>query len=351
MSMADNARRFRPVVGLAVAVLGLAGIVTAQHLPIRETVQDDLTTRSEQALAAAGLSAVEVDFIGRDGTLKAGSAAEADQALAIVRKLEGVRVAVAETPAVAAPAPAPSPTAAASPGTAATPPTVVLTLSGGRAMLTGTVPTEDARTRLVQAATSLAGTGSVDDQLKVDPSVTDAGLDGLANVVAAYGQGAKDVSVELRGGNLSLAGTLASQAAKDAVATAAAQSGSVVVDRTEVAKVQQELVKLPAVTFLDNSTTLTAAGRAALGQAARILTANPQVKVRIEGHTDSNGTAADNLALSRARAKTVLDYLVKQGVAADRLTAQGYGESRPARPNTSEANQAVNRRVEFIVLP
>ncbi|MEU7819633.1 OmpA family protein [Catellatospora sp. NPDC049133] len=345
--MADNARRFHPVVGLAVAVLGLAGIVTAQHLPIRETVQDDLTTRSEQALAAAGLSAVEVDFIGRDGTLKAASATEADQALAIVRKLEGVRVAVAEVPAVAAPAPSPSP----SPTAAATPPTVVLTLSGGRAVLTGTVPTEAARTRLVQVATSLAGTGPVDDQLKIDPSVTDAGIDGVANVVAAYGPGAKDVSVELRGGNLSLAGTLASQAAKDAVAAAAAQAGSVVVDRTEVAKVQQELVKLPAVTFLDNSTTLTPAGRAALGQAARILTANPQVKVRIEGHTDSNGTAADNLALSRARAKTVLDYLVKQGVAADRLTAQGYGESRPARPNTSEANQAVNRRVEFIVLP
>lgn len=345
MSMADNARRFHPVVGVAVAVLGLAGIVTAQHLPIRQTVQDDLTSRSKQALAAAGLSAVEVDFIGRDGTLKAASAAEADQALAIVRELEGVRVAVAEAPAVAAPAPSPSPSAAA------TPPTVVLTLSGGRAVLTGTVPTEDARKRLVEAAASLAGAGPVDDRLKVDASVTDAGLDGLANVVSAYGQGAKDVSVELRGGNLSLAGTLASQAAKDAVTAAAAGSGSVVVDRTEVAKVQQELVKLPAVTFLDNSTTLTPAGRAALGEAARILTANPQVKVRIEGHTDSNGTAADNLALSRARAKAVLDYLVKQGVAADRLTAQGYGESRPARPNTSEANQAVNRRVEFIVLP
>ncbi|WP_196279040.1 OmpA family protein [Catellatospora vulcania] len=343
--MADNARRFHPVVGLAVAVLGLAGIVTAQHLPIRETVQDDLTSRSEQALRAAGLPAVEVGFIGRDGTLKAASADEADRALAIVRGLEGVRVAVADVPAVAAPAPSPSPTATA------TPPTVVLTVSSGGATLTGTVPTEESRKRLVDAAAFLAGTRPVDDQLKVDPSVSDAGLDGLANVVSAFGQGAKDVSVELRDGNLSLAGTLASQATKDAVTAAAAQSGSVVADRTEVAKVQQELVKLPAVTFLDNSTTLTAAGRAALGEAARILTANPQVKVRIEGHTDSNGTAADNLALSRSRAKTVLDYLVKQGVAADRLTSAGYGESRPARPNTTEANQAVNRRVEFIVLP
>ncbi|WP_166382911.1 OmpA family protein [Catellatospora methionotrophica] len=345
--MADNARRFHPVVGVAVAVLGLAGIVTAQHLPIRQTVQDDLTTRSEQALRAAGLSSVQVGFIGRDGTLKAASAAEADRALAIVRGLEGVRVAVADVPTVAAPAPAASP----SPTATAVPPTVGLTLSGGRATLTGTVPTEDARKRLAAAAAFLAGTGPVDDQLKVDPSVTDAGLDALANVVSAYGQGAKDVSVELRDGNLSLAGTVASQAAKDAVAAAAAQTGATVSDRTEVAKVQQELVKLPAVTFLDNSTTLTAAGRAALAQAARILTANPQVKVRIEGHTDSNGSTADNLALSRARAKTVLDFLVKQGVAADRLTSQGYGESRPARPNTTEANQAVNRRVEFIVLP
>lgn len=345
MSMADNARRFHPVVGVAVAVLGLAGVVTAQHLPFRENIQDDLTTRSEQALQAAGLSSVQVDFIGRDGTLTAASTAEADRALEIVRGLEGVRVAVADVPMVAAPAPSASPTASA------TPPTVVLALAGGRVTLTGTVPSEGARTALVQAAASLAGTGPVDDQLKVDATVTDAGLDGLANVVSAFGKGAKDVSVELRGGNLSLAGTLDSQATKDAVAAAAAASGSVVVDRTELAKVQQELVKLPAVTFLDNSTTLTAAGRAALAQAARILTANPLVKVRIEGHTDSNGSTADNLALSRARAQTVLDFLVKQGVATDRLSAEGYGESRPARPNTSEANQAVNRRVEFIALP
>ncbi|WP_144125060.1 OmpA family protein [Catellatospora sichuanensis] len=343
--MADNARRFHPVVGVAVAVLGLAGIVTAQHLPFRENIQDDLTTRSEQALQAAGLSSVQVDFVGRDGTLKAGSTAEADRALEIVRGLEGVRAAVADVPAVAAPAPSASPTAAA------TPPTVVFTLGGGRIAVTGTVPSEAARTALVQAATELAGAGQVDDRLTVDAAVTDAGLSGLPNVVKALGKGTKDATVELRGGNLSLAGTLDSQATKDAVAAAAAQVGATVADRTELAKVQQALVKLPAVTFLDNSTTLTAAGRAALTQAARILTDNPQVKVRIEGHTDNNGSTGDNLALSRARAKTVLTFLVSQGIAADRLTAQGYGESRPARPNTSEANQAVNRRVEFIVLP
>src|SRR5688572_8896956 len=107
MSMA-NERRFHPLLGLAVAAVGLAGIVTAQHLPVRHTVQDDLTARSEQALSAAGLSAVEVGFIGRDGTLKAGSAADADRALAIVRGLEGVRVVEAEVPAVAVPTAGPS---------------------------------------------------------------------------------------------------------------------------------------------------------------------------------------------------------------------------------------------------
>ncbi|RKE07726.1 outer membrane protein OmpA-like peptidoglycan-associated protein [Catellatospora citrea] len=348
MSMADNARRFHPVVGVAVAVLGLAGIVTAQHLPFRENIQDDLTARSEQALQAAGLSAVQVDFIGRDGTLKAASTAEADRALEIVRGLEGVRVAVADVPTVAAPAPSASPTTPTAP---TTPPTVAFALGGGRIAVTGTVPSEAARAALVQTATELAGAGQVDDRLTVDATVTDAGLAALPNVVKAIAKGAKEATVELRDGSLTLAGTLDKQATKDAVAAAAAQVGATVVDRTELAKVQQELVKLPAVTFLDNSTTLTAAGRAALAQAARILTANPQVKVRIEGHTDSNGSTADNLVLSQARAKTVLDFLVKQGVAADRLTSQGYGESRPARPNTSEANQAVNRRVEFIVLP
>lgn len=68
-------------------------------------------------------------------------------------------------------------------------------------------------------------------------------------------------------------------------------------------------------------------------------------KVRVEGHTDDTGEEAANQRLSEARAKAVADYLIAHGIAADRLTATGRGESAPAYPNDSDANRAKNRRV------
>src|SRR5262249_36964181 len=99
------------------------------------------------------------------------------------------------------------------------------------------------------------------------------------------------------------------------------------------------------------SATLTPDGRAVVGQVATVLQANPGVRVRIEGHTDSTGTDADNMALSQARAETVRNTLVSLGVAPDRLTVAWFGESRPLVPDTRPENQAITRRVEFVVLP
>jgi outer membrane protein OmpA-like peptidoglycan-associated protein len=74
----------------------------------------------------------------------------------------------------------------------------------------------------------------------------------------------------------------------------------------------------------------------------------PTMKVQIDGHTDSKGTDAYNQKLSEKRAKAVMDYLVKKvGIAADRLKAVGYGESKPAYSNDTEEGRAKNRRVEF----
>jgi len=88
-----------------------------------------------------------------------------------------------------------------------------------------------------------------------------------------------------------------------------------------------------------------------LDRIANMLRNNPRVKlVRIEGHTDDKGRTATNQQLSQARAASVRDYLVKRGVARNRMTAVGYGETRPKVPNTSRKNRATNRRVEFIIV-
>jgi len=170
--------------------------------------------------------------------------------------------------------------------------------------------------------------------------------------------------VDLRDGRITLTGTVASQQARDAAVNAAARatgSSSTVDDRLVVAvpqpttappqEVQSRLAALPPITFVSGSATLTPEGRAVVGTVASILAANPAIRVRIEGHTDSRGAAAANLVLSQARAQTVLGTLQSLGIAANRMTAVGYGESRPKVPDTSVANMAVNRRVELVVLP
>ncbi|MBZ4331842.1 Ig-like domain-containing protein [Corallococcus sp. AS-1-12] len=88
-----------------------------------------------------------------------------------------------------------------------------------------------------------------------------------------------------------------------------------------------------------------------LAQVASILRAHPELeRVRVEGHTDSQGDDAKNLDLSQRRANTVRDWLVKGGIAAQRLEAVGYGETKPVDTNATAKGRENNRRVEFNVL-
>jgi outer membrane protein OmpA-like peptidoglycan-associated protein len=85
-----------------------------------------------------------------------------------------------------------------------------------------------------------------------------------------------------------------------------------------------------------------------LDEVAKVIQENPHVqKISIEGHASDEGDDDYNLALSKARAEAVRAYLVSKGVAADRLSANGFGESKPLVANDSEQNREKNRRVEF----
>lgn len=79
-----------------------------------------------------------------------------------------------------------------------------------------------------------------------------------------------------------------------------------------------------------------------------VLTQHPEIKsVRIEGHTDNTGAAEHNRQLSKQRAQAVQDWLVKHGIEAGRLTAEGFGPDRPIAPNDTEEGRRNNRRVDF----
>jgi outer membrane protein OmpA-like peptidoglycan-associated protein len=77
---------------------------------------------------------------------------------------------------------------------------------------------------------------------------------------------------------------------------------------------------------------------------------NEAIKVEIAGHTDNVGNAAFNQTLSKARAEAVAAYVIKKGIAKERLQAQGYGMTKPVATNATKEGKAQNRRVEFMVL-
>jgi peptidoglycan-associated lipoprotein len=85
-----------------------------------------------------------------------------------------------------------------------------------------------------------------------------------------------------------------------------------------------------------------------LNRLIKILTDNPSISILLSSHTDTNGSEAYNLKLSNRRAKSVLDYLLTNGVDGERLTSFGFGESRPlVYPELSDADEQANRRTEF----
>ncbi|MBL8002446.1 MAG: OmpA family protein [Flavobacteriales bacterium] len=86
-----------------------------------------------------------------------------------------------------------------------------------------------------------------------------------------------------------------------------------------------------------------------LDKLAKLMFANPTLKIEVGGHTDNVGADADNLKLSDQRANAVRDFLVKKGIEAARITAKGYGETKPMAPNDTEEGRALNRRTEVVV--
>jgi outer membrane protein OmpA-like peptidoglycan-associated protein len=104
---------------------------------------------------------------------------------------------------------------------------------------------------------------------------------------------------------------------------------------------------LAGVQFDNDKATLRPESFAILDKTVEGLKDWGNAKIVVEGHTDSNGSDKHNMDLSQRRAETVRDYLISKGIAADRLTAKGYGESKPIADNRTAEGRAENRRVDL----
>ncbi len=101
------------------------------------------------------------------------------------------------------------------------------------------------------------------------------------------------------------------------------------------------------ISFGSNISNLTTKSNAYLNQIVTIMNDNPGLKIRIEGHTDNAGNDDTNMKLSEDRAAAVKTYLVSKGISEDRISSEGFGETRPIADNTSAAGRTKNRRIEI----
>ena len=106
--------------------------------------------------------------------------------------------------------------------------------------------------------------------------------------------------------------------------------------------------RLYGILFDTDKATIRPESLPTLDEVVRMLGAEPEWKLTIEGHTDSTGTAAHNRTLSEQRAASVKTYLVGKGVAAERLATAGFGADKPVADNATELGRAQNRRVELV---
>jgi outer membrane protein OmpA-like peptidoglycan-associated protein len=111
------------------------------------------------------------------------------------------------------------------------------------------------------------------------------------------------------------------------------------------------IAALSGVNFETDKATLKAMAREKLSKLSGILLGFPgEYKLEIEGHTDSTGSDAYNQKLSHARAESVRNFLVEQGIPAERIpSTQGFGRTRPIAPNDTRANREQNRRVDIVI--
>ena len=110
---------------------------------------------------------------------------------------------------------------------------------------------------------------------------------------------------------------------------------------------EQVVLVLRGVTFATGSSELREEARSILDEVAAALVANADVRIRVNGHTDSTGSRAENVRLSQARADSVMRYLIERGVAGNRLEARGFGPDVPVATNDTPEGRQQNRRVEL----
>jgi outer membrane protein OmpA-like peptidoglycan-associated protein len=118
-------------------------------------------------------------------------------------------------------------------------------------------------------------------------------------------------------------------------------------ERVRLTRLRIELIE--PVRFDQNTATIKAESYAVLADAAKVLSDVPNIRIRIEGHTDSRGDETELTILSLKRADAVRAYLTQRGIDPSRLDTEGFGPSKPVDTNRTERGRKANRRIELVI--
>ena len=231
--------------------------------------------------------------------------------------------------------------------------------------LSGYLPSEASRARLLEVARLKFGTLRIADDQEIAAGAPDRFEAAALTALQALSR-LEDAEAHIVDGDVSVQGAALSEAGTTDVGRLLSEGlpqGFVSDPRIELAAVPETALPVSACQDELNRLAMTNSVLFEIGDSAiqdhsygfldRIAFAARRcgsARLEISGHTDSDGADAANLALSELRARSVLDFMTAAGVAADRMSAIGYGESRPVKSNETDAGKAANRRIEFRVL-
>ena len=238
--------------------------------------------------------------------------------------------------------------------------------------LNGVVQSQSEANRLIGAIGSdvLQKELTINDRLIIETDVFDVSEKLIQLLKEQYKEG----SITYTNQKLKIEGVVENEEAKQAMETLLQESHLSYINHTEVVPPQptqeelaalqakkraeeahnieveiKHLVDLENINFESNKAVLREKSIETINHIALILEQHPALFIEIGGHTDSDGDDAYNLTLSQKRVDAVKEKLVELGINANRLTAIGYGESKPLVDNNSQENKQLNRRVEFNV--
>jgi OOP family OmpA-OmpF porin len=178
------------------------------------------------------------------------------------------------------------------------------------------------------------------------PVVLDSDSDGLLDDEDQCLNTAKGAKVD--GFGCAIAESTEAQTSKSAQASKSAQIGAGAIVGKSVMENDIDAA-ISSVQFDSNSDSLTPASKLELDKVVTLLGAGTVAGIEVQAHSDNTGSASYNKNLSQKRADAVVSYLTEKGIAADRLSATGYGEENPIADNNTKSGRAKNRRVEFIL--